>query len=264
MKSQYEMTVLKNLSKDLIYFERNTTKAHPSVVVDVFANFWVFAIITDLPMGFLSAGRHGIKIPLQGTVGIFAPPHAIIEWHLAPGTMNWKAFISFNTPPRGIDNVPFVFQFEDKSIPSSSEEIFKLLIESENRIEIGKEELPTSVTSRTKSYLDEHFMEPLSITDVANNLKYAHTAMDRAFKKNFGLSPIAYRNQKRIISSTFFILRGESKISLIGHQVGFSDLSRFNKQFKKITGKSPSCFGQPIHCTKSTELVDIADTSLKC
>lgn len=54
-------------------------------------------------------------------------------------------------------------------------------------------------------------------------------------------SPVAYRNQLRVYDASVKMLKGES-IAKAAHDVGFQDLSRFNKQFKVKMRAIPSQF----------------------
>lgn len=57
-------------------------------------------------------------------------------------------------------------------------------------------------------------------------------------KKDFGITPVEYRSRLRISSAIEHLVYGTTILET-SFSVGFNDLSRFYKQFKKITLLSP-------------------------
>jgi two-component system response regulator YesN len=70
-------------------------------------------------------------------------------------------------------------------------------------------------------------------------LNISHEHLSRQFKKDYGLSPSAYLHKLRVAEATFRLTLGEEIID-ISQDVGYNDLSRFYKQFKKATHTSPA------------------------
>lgn len=242
VKTDSYSSEFQRLTQELIAFERETLVSQPTNQIDVFGNFWSIAFSSSLPEGRVSIGRQKSTLPLVGSCAAFLPPHSVIQWHLRPGMIPWRALISFQALPPDLPKEPVAFLWDEGEKPASVEEIFSLVRKQKNIIPIGKEDTPNAVANRAKAYLDEHFMESIPLAEVAKRLKYAHAVMDRNFKANYGLSPIVYRNKKRILTASMLMLLGNYKIANIGQEVGFIDLSRFHKQFRKIMNATPSQF----------------------
>jgi iron complex transport system substrate-binding protein len=64
----------------------------------------------------------------------------------------------------------------------------------------------------------------------------------RVFKKNVGISPAKYLNQIKMDLAKHWLLKSKKSVLSIAMDLGFSDLSTFNKAFKKATAFSPSGF----------------------
>ncbi|MCB0384723.1 MAG: helix-turn-helix transcriptional regulator, partial [Bdellovibrionales bacterium] len=89
--------------------------------------------------------------------------------------------------------------------------------------------------------IDQTFSDSeMSVAEVAKKLNVSHSFMTRAFKKAYGLTPVTYRTKLRIFESTKLLLLGGFDVTSAGHQVGFTDTARFNKQFRHLMNTVPS------------------------
>ena len=96
----------------------------------------------------------------------------------------------------------------------------------------------------TKKFIDNHFTEDLSISDISNALKISHPVMTRLFKKSFSLSPLEYRNKLRIFEAQKLFLITPCKIDKTRRATGFKDQTSFYRNFKQNTLVSPKVFSQ--------------------
>jgi|GEM_PF-5164441 AraC-type DNA-binding domain-containing proteins len=64
----------------------------------------------------------------------------------------------------------------------------------------------------------------------------------RVFKKSVGMSPAKYFNQVKIDLAKHWLLTSKKSVLSIAMELGFGDLSTFNKAFKRTLGISPSAF----------------------
>lgn len=120
---------------------------------------------------------------------------------------------------------------EDKNYSYSS------LMLSNNIYTSDKTDLPVV---KTYEYLMKNFKDEISLDKVAENVGFTEAALCRYFKKNTGktifecLSEIRIGFASRLLKSTSY------PITQIAYESGYSNISHFNHQFKKITGYSPS------------------------
>lgn len=87
--------------------------------------------------------------------------------------------------------------------------------------------------SRAKRYIDSNFALPLDLDNLAavahlNKYYFAHT-----FTQTYGISPMSYLTQRRIISSQELLKSTDMSISEIAHQCGFSSQSYFAQCFRR-------------------------------
>ena len=85
----------------------------------------------------------------------------------------------------------------------------------------------------------ENYLVYPSIARIADRLKVSHEHLSRQFKKDYALTPSAYLHKLRVAEATFRLALGEEIVD-ISLDVGYNDLSRFYKQFRKATRTSPA------------------------
>jgi len=88
-------------------------------------------------------------------------------------------------------------------------------------------------------YINEHFMEPLTLNKVASIVGLTANYFSNIFKKEVGQSFISYLNKIRIEKAKQLLLKNDLLVYEVAHRVGFEDETYFCRMFKKITGKSP-------------------------
>ncbi len=99
---------------------------------------------------------------------------------------------------------------------------------------------PESVLgARIKSYLDQHYAEPLGMPELANALHMSAPYLSHVFKSMCGYSPMKYLQRRRIGEAQTLLITTDLSVSEIGERVGFETTSYFSAQFTKHVGISP-------------------------
>ncbi|WP_300704455.1 AraC family transcriptional regulator [Bacteroides sp.] len=96
--------------------------------------------------------------------------------------------------------------------------------------------------NKVYKFLVKNFATSIKLEDVSALVGLTPTAFCRYFKERTKKTFVEYLNEMRIGYSKKLLLENKMKISTISVEVGFSNLSNFISQFKKITGMSPSQF----------------------
>lgn len=92
-------------------------------------------------------------------------------------------------------------------------------------------------------YIETHYAENISLEDIADSIHISKSECCRCFKRILHMSPFDYLLKFRIFSATKMIQRHDEQITSIGMlatSVGFSNISYFNKVFKKYLNMTPS------------------------
>ncbi len=90
------------------------------------------------------------------------------------------------------------------------------------------------------SYIENHYTEKITVKDIAQSVNISASHFFAAFKKQTGISPIAYLNNYRLSLAAELLLRTSSTVTSIANSVGISDAVYFNKMFKNAYQMSPS------------------------
>lgn len=93
----------------------------------------------------------------------------------------------------------------------------------------------------TVSHINEYYNLDTPVSELAAMSNMCISNLEKLFKKNFGLTPISYRNKIRIGHAKKLICGGYS-ITDAALMTGFSDYFYFARIFKKFTGCSPGEF----------------------
>ncbi|WP_128255428.1 AraC family transcriptional regulator [Falsirhodobacter deserti] len=97
--------------------------------------------------------------------------------------------------------------------------------------------------NRAIAHLRENLTESVDEKELADLVGQSPSAFSRAFKRHTGSTLVRYKNQLRVdLACQMLLTRPDIKVSEICYQVGFGNLSNFNRHFLKLKGMSPSQF----------------------
>lgn len=89
------------------------------------------------------------------------------------------------------------------------------------------------------NYLEANYQHPIAIKDAALICGYSESHFMRWFKEMTGTSFVQYLNRYRLEKAFEKIKTPEKTILEISEEVGFDNLSNFNRLFKKQFGQTP-------------------------
>ncbi len=211
--------------------------------IDTYGDFSILAF-ADLTNNFLVLKSYDVSIELTGVVAIFIPKYTLVHWKMLTNHLKWEAYITKKHECVQIDQIT-IFE-EEVHKPKSLVEFFDVVNNGIIKYQIPKNIIngPHKLANTIKDYLDENYAEKIEIKDISARFNLTNSQVTKIFQKTFALTPVEYRTKIRVFNSMFTLLTDvkDSSVIDIAFQTGFSDLSRFNKQFKKITQTTPSKF----------------------
>lgn len=104
-------------------------------------------------------------------------------------------------------------------------------------IEYSKDNLGT--IKDAINFIDENYMRAIKIKKLADICKLSEASFRKNFREKINLSPIEYINMVRINKAKELIIRTNMSMEEISRQVGYTHLSTFNRNFKKIEDSKP-------------------------
>jgi AraC-like DNA-binding protein len=97
--------------------------------------------------------------------------------------------------------------------------------------------------NKALAYIREHLTTPFSEADLAEIAGQSTSAFSRAFRRHTGMSLVQYVKRLRINLACQILMSDEqAAITDICYEVGFNNLSNFNRQFLAEKGMPPSQF----------------------
>lgn len=131
------------------------------------------------------------------------------------------------------------------SAPSITAAIVYLLAQSyyqhpQNTSELDELANYNSTLLQCVAYIDAHFREPISLTELAKRFGISRSSFCSVFPQFTGMPLQKYVAQKRIKEAQILIRSyPEKSISQIATEVGYQDDSTFYRNFLRITGVPP-------------------------
>ena len=87
--------------------------------------------------------------------------------------------------------------------------------------------------------LEQSYLENLPIARFAEASGISISLFRSLFSKQYGMSPIQYRNRLRIDRAVTLLSEGSSTVSEVAYACGFENIGYFCRYYKKITGETP-------------------------
>lgn len=103
----------------------------------------------------------------------------------------------------------------------------------------SKVDLPRGNLRRAKALLDEQFRESVDLDALSDRAGLSRSELVRQFKQAYGLTPIQYRKQRRLLAATEDLRAGES-VTEAALGSGFADAAHLTRTFRAQYGAPPS------------------------
>lgn len=139
---------------------------------------------------------------------------------------------------RGLSRLALFFEILDRLLNAPKQQILASL-----SFVLDLERAEESDMNRAIAHLRENLTAPLSEPELAELTGQSPSAFSRSFKRHTGTTLVRYRNQLRIdLACQMLLSDPDAKVADICFDIGFSNLSNFNRHFLRLKGMSPSEF----------------------
>ena len=92
------------------------------------------------------------------------------------------------------------------------------------------------------AYVAEHYMEELTLQELAARLNYSLPYVSKRFKEDMGVSFVHYIQSYRVMQGCRLLTSSRRTLAEITEMVGYRDVKFFSSLVKRMTGLSPADF----------------------
>ncbi|MBU5255871.1 response regulator transcription factor [Tissierella praeacuta] len=104
----------------------------------------------------------------------------------------------------------------------------------------AKLSLSSNFTDMVEKYIEENFEKQISLDMLGEIFHFNPSYLSRKFCEDKGYTINDFLNKKRIEHAIYLLKNSNLLIKDISRNCGFTNVSHFNRNFKKVTGKQPS------------------------
>jgi AraC-like DNA-binding protein len=111
-----------------------------------------------------------------------------------------------------------------------------------NQLVVRRTNNESTNMTRARQFIEDHQAEPLSLGRIARVANISRHYFCKMFKKATGINFTDYLSRVRVEKSKALLLNPNSRISEVAFACGFQSMTNFNREFKRIVGRSPTQF----------------------
>jgi AraC-like DNA-binding protein len=171
--------------------------------------------------------------------GLFLPAFAVVEASYEGVLWSWVGFSAPGPPPAPWLNAPLMFEVDASEYPDSPASLLNLVAQPRRHQALERISRPSAISRGAKVALDSSYRDDAqSIAAIALRLGVSHAHLTRSFKRDYGVSPLQYRQQLRVMDASERLFRGDA-IASVAFDVGYHDLSGLYRGFREICEAPP-------------------------
>lgn len=154
---------------------------------------------------------------------------------------------------------PYLTEMTKKdSVPVGTEQLIKIHLEQfliyllqkyssqEMQPNVSSLQNTTDIFKRVSAYMEDNITKHLTIEQICWDNMIGRTKLQKIFHAEVGIGIIDYFSRLKINAAKHMIRDGKLNFSQISEQLGYSSIHYFSRQFKKISGMSPSEYASSV------------------
>lgn len=192
------------------------------------------------------------RISLDRPMILCLPPFSVLRWQLWPTDVEWVYRLFRSTELEAAIKKPILFSGERlpfsplKLINASENQLVQILQDAKDEGE-SLEISPKEIVLKAKECIDKRFREQAPIQKLFETVHPSFSYLSRLFKETYGLSPVRYRSQLRLIQASVDLLFGSPSVEMAQWNVGIEDSSYFYQSFREHLKTTPAEFRRSYH-----------------
>jgi AraC-like DNA-binding protein len=97
-----------------------------------------------------------------------------------------------------------------------------------------------ALAARGRAWIEAHLFEPIRIGELVRHCHASESSVLRAFRRELGVSPLAYLRRRRLEESMHLLESGRYAVTEVAARVGYDNPSAFSAAFRAQFGITPS------------------------
>ncbi len=185
-------------------------------------------------MFFTETGETKIN---EGLFGMYLPPFSIYRCSGDFESLELSLMVSSMEKYAVFNPAALLFSSDEESFTGTEKQSERLLESITDSFPLKPGGVHDKSAAAARHIIEMEYDKLNGAAEIAGRLGLENWELSRVFKKSYGIGPLKYLNNIRTVEAIYRILDSgkNKKIIDIAFNVGFRDLSRFNKQFRKFT-----------------------------
>lgn len=206
---------------------------------DVSGPACVYAVV-HVRRGSVVYQHGGVRVRAPRCFALCLPPFGIVQASLERCDVMSVALAFRPLPSDELPPHP-VLLAEDGPAPESRIEALERIRTASTLANVARDRRPAPLAANAKGIVDRKYGEPLEIGRIAARLRVSPAVLSRTFRHAYGMPPVRYRHHVRVMDALMQLADGAAPAQVF-QAVGFDDLSRFYKIFRKVTCAPPGSY----------------------
>ena len=161
----------------------------------------------------------------------------------------------FETP---LNNPYTKEMLKKKNVPIGTEQFIRMYLESfllgllrryslaEQKLQLPVTKSSADIFKRVSDYMEDNLAARLTIEVICRDNMIGRTQLQNVFQKEVGMGVIEYFSKMKIDNAKHLIRIGSLNFTQISEQLGYASIHYFSRQFKKLTGMTPSEYASSV------------------
>jgi AraC-like DNA-binding protein len=206
---------------------------------DVSGPACIYAVV-QVRRGVVTYHHGDARVRAPRCFALFLPPFGVVQASLERCDVTSMA-ITFRPLASGELPRHAVLFAEDRPAPVSATDALGRIRTAAAGTNISRDRDPAPLAASAKAVIDREYGARLEIGRIAARLRVSPAVLSRRFRDSYGMPPVRYRHHVRVMEALMQFADGAAPAQVF-QDVGFDDLSRFYKIFRKVTCAPPGSY----------------------